>query len=511
MSRFLRSFIIATVLFVGTTAHVGSPNAIFDGNAGGYPVRVVVRPPEVIPGTAEISVRILDGGADVQRVAVRPVFWRTGRQGSPAADDAARVPGPDHLFTGKLWLMSTGAYNIEVEVSGPRGTGTVSVPVVGAPTAEVKLGTGLTIMLVVLGAVLVAGLLSIVHAAAGEALSRPGTDVPQPGRRRARIATAVAVPVVLALTVGGWNWWQAEAASYRRTLYRSLDTRAMVVDSGIAGAGRQLAFVITDSTWTPQRMTPLIPDHGKIMHMFVIESSAPRAAFAHLHPERIDDSTFVTSLPALPPGAYDVYGDIVHESGFTRTLVGTVRVDRSDATAAPGLDPDDSWHLASAEGLVRTPDGLAAAVPGGAIVWLGGGTEALRAGAETTLRFALRDGAGQPLGIEPYMGMGGHAVVLRDDASVFIHLHPMGTGAMAAQQAFEMRERGDTTEAGRLRIPAGGADPGAAGSHAGHGAGLTSTVSFPYMFPKAGQYTVWVQVKHAGRVLTAQFDAAVGG
>ena len=205
MSRTLRGWralTLVAVLFAGTTAHVGSPTAIFDGRAGTYAVRVIVRPPEVIPGTAEISVRILEGGASVQRVAVRPVFWRTGRAGSPAADDAVRVPGPGDLFAGKLWLMAAGSYNIEVEVSGAQGTGTVSVPVVGAPTAEVKLGTALTVTLLVLGAVLVAGLLSIVHAAAGEALSRPGTELSLPGRRRARIAAALAVPVVLALTVG---------------------------------------------------------------------------------------------------------------------------------------------------------------------------------------------------------------------------------------------------------------------------------------------------------------------
>jgi hypothetical protein len=34
---------------------------------------------------------------------------------------------------------------------------------------------------------------------------------------------------------------------------------------------------------------------------------------------------------------------------------------------------------------------------------------------------------------------------------------------------------------------------------------LGDTVSFPYAFPKAGRYYVWVQVKRGGRVLTAPY------
>jgi len=34
-------------------------------------------------------------------------------------------------------------------------------------------------------------------------------------------------------------------------------------------------------------------------------------------------------------------------------------------------------------------------------------------------------------------------------------------------------------------------------------------VSFPYGFPKAGDYRIFVQVKRAGRVETGVFDAQV--
>src|SRR5918998_1684204 len=86
-------------LLVVTSAHVGSPNVFFDGLAGEYPVRVIVRPPQVIPGLAEITVRLTGGNAsDVKRIVVRPVYWRTGTNGSPRGDEAVRVPGPDPIY-----------------------------------------------------------------------------------------------------------------------------------------------------------------------------------------------------------------------------------------------------------------------------------------------------------------------------------------------------------------------------------------------------------------------------
>jgi hypothetical protein len=54
---------------------------------------------------------------------------------------------------------------------------------------------------------------------------------------------------------------------------------------------------------------------------------------------------------------------------------------------------------------------------------------------------------------------------------------------------------------------AGPTDP-----HAAHRAAMSGTpaeVSFPYGFPKAGAYRIFVQVKHAGRVETGIFDTRV--
>jgi len=52
-------FLWSVLLFLHPAfAHIGSPNVFFEGPAGPYPVRVTVRPPGVIPGLAEVSVRV---------------------------------------------------------------------------------------------------------------------------------------------------------------------------------------------------------------------------------------------------------------------------------------------------------------------------------------------------------------------------------------------------------------------------------------------------------------------
>jgi len=99
--------------------------------------------------------------------------------------------------------------------------------------------------------------------------------------------------------------------------------------------------------------------------------------------------------------------------------------------------------------------------------------------------------------LEAYLGMNAHVVIARTDGAVFIHLHPMGTVSPAAQEAFALRDRGDTTASGRLRRSEGRMSPAIMP--------LSSEFSIPCEFPSPGQYHIWVQVRRASRVLTGVF------
>src|SRR5262249_1636683 len=125
------------------------------------------------------------------------------------------------VYSGQLWLMAYGAYSVYVTVDGPRGSGTVIVPVSSFATGRLAIPAGLGAILVVLGVVLVAGFLTLVHAGSGESLVAPGQVVTSSERQRAQRITFVATPLIALGLFGGAKWWGAEDVDYRRHLFGS--------------------------------------------------------------------------------------------------------------------------------------------------------------------------------------------------------------------------------------------------------------------------------------------------
>ncbi len=500
---------LAAIVALGS-AHVGSPDVYYEGNAGPYHVLVVVRMPGVVPGVAQIAVRVsAAGGAAPGRVAVGVNHFSTTT--APPLEDAARDANDPGTYLGKLWVMAAGSNEVTVQVSGPAGTGTALVPVVAVATQRLTLYPWLGAVLAIIGIALFLGAVSIVGAAVRESTLPPG-EVPDASRtRRARLAMAGTAVLVALVLYGGRSWWNSEDQSFQRELYRPMATHAEVT-----GGGRAIAFAIVDSEWTHRGDTvwqiahratdwgPLIPDHGKIMHLFLIGETAP-FAFAHLHPATTDSVTFTAELPPLAAGRYRVFADIVHESGFDKTLVATVDLPgpavapAAGSATAPARDSDDAWTASAA---VPRGDRVVLA-DGSALRWVTGGAPPT-AGGDAGLRFVIDAPDGTHAVLQPYMGMAGHAVVERDDGAVFIHLHPMGTISSASQMAFAVRTAADTNDgdvANRMAATTAAATPMPMPA--------SDTVSFPYSFPQPGTYHVWVQVKRNGMVLTAPLLVSV--
>ena len=482
---------LALAMIVMLAAHVGSPDVFRSGRAGPYAVDVVVRPPQVVPGIAEILVRVADPG--VARVTVRPVYWRAGTKGAPSADEAKPVRGSAGTYSGRLWLMAGGSYSVHVTVVGAAGQGTLIVPVAAVATGQLQLSSGLRWLLLALGTLLVAGVITAVHAAVGESQVPPGETVPPARRRRARLGAAIATPIMAILIFGGARWWDAEASAYRRTLYRPMRTQAVVRDS--AGVPT-LEVRIVDTSWREGRVSPLMPDHGKLSHLFLARIDT-LGVMAHLHPSLVDRATLATALPPLPAGRYRLYADVVHETGFQRTLVDSIALSAPLGPAGvSALDADDAWFEGPTATLPAMRDVQLGDV---AISWAGDPRPTV--GQPGALRFTLRGVMGDSVRVEPYLGMPGHAVVVRQDGGVFIHLHPSGTAAMASEVAFTLRDRGDTTADGRLRLSDAPMSMGAEQA--------IGELSFPYAFPSAGRYRVWVQLRVRGRVRTAAWTVEV--
>jgi len=104
--------------------------------------------------------------------------------------------------------------------------------------------------------------------------------------------------------------------------------------------------------------------------------------------------------------------------------------------------------------------------------------------------------------VELYMGMPGHAAFVRSDRSVFAHVHTSGSVPMASL--------GLTQNAGDGGMAMAGMSDGGAGTmHRTMVMALPAEVSFPYGFPKPGDYRIFVQAKRGGKVETGIFDARV--
>ena len=117
--------------------------------------------------------------------------------------------------------------------------------------------------------------------------------------------------------------------------------------------------------------------------------------------------------------------------------------------------PTQTIPGSTATRLQRAPTASIRGLDGTVITWQRG--EPLVAGVERLLIFTATNADGTPAALEPYMGMIGHVAVANAEGTVFAHLHPSGSIAMAALQKF-----------------AGAADP-----HAQHQAMTGNQLSIP--------------------------------
>ncbi len=434
--------------------HVGSPDIFFEGAAGPYRLFVTIRPPVVIPGVAEIEIRSASPDLDVLRLTPMPLTG-LGARFPPTSDRARRSPEDSQYYTGSLWLMTSGSWQVRIQAEGKAGRGDLAIPIPALPLRTEKMQRTLGALLAALGLILSAGVVSIIGAAVRESQIEPG-QAPSPeatrGARRAMSITAVLVAAILYL---GKLWWDSEAGFFERFLYRPLELTAI-----LARPSRlDLRFREISPQRFPRRLDQLLPDHGHLLHLFVVRLPGLDRIW-HLHPDQTEPGVFTQSLPDLPAGRYQLFADIVFPNGLPETA--TTEIDLPGVGGTPLTGDDSSSDL-------RAP-----------LTWERDNTP-LQAKRATLFRFRLDP----PEGWELYMGMPGHAVFLKRDRTVFAHVHPTGSVPMAS-------------------LALAGADP-----HAAHAAGLPAVLTFPYGFPQPGDYRIFVQIKRHGRIETAAFDAQV--
>ena len=551
MKRIIYSLLFLLFFSHFSTGHIGSPGVALEGKAGPYAVTVVVNSPDVIPGTASVDVYLTD--PKIAEVQLKPIYWFAGASGTPKADLAVQVPGEAGHYKGEIWLMSPGSASIEVTVVGEAGEGSILLPVMAVSTAQKQMEASLGWTLAGLGLFLVFLMVTIISLSNSDSMVKPGEVATTKTRRKRWIGASIGLVILILVVWGGNNWWSSWGNSYARYMYKPFTATSWVAEAG----GKQVLNFSIDSTrleqlYLTRSISYLIPDHGKIMHMFLLKMGS-LDVFAHLHPLRTDSALFETVIPPLPAGDYYVFTDVTRLSGFSETIADTISIPNATPEVESNwsdsllIDTDDTYYIT--DPIVKANE--QPRLLGGDIVVCGspGQKTILPDGSYVTLElpesgdfkseqlyqltFAFEDEAGQPSALEPYLGMMGHAVVFKEDGSVYIHLHPVGSYSMASKEVMEARFDGQSgrIDWGKLQkqhlfrdsvdqvlaelnsLPYAERDSllGVGMDHSVEDPDHPdhAVVKFPYAFPEAGQYRIYVQMKRNQKILNGAFDVEV--
>ena len=484
-ARAVLSFLIVGLAAGVVFAHVGSPHIYIEDRAGPYPVTVGCEMPPAVPGEATVQVLLDDRKADEPvEVFVREIP-PAGDARAPEWTHAKGSAADERFFSAPLPLMVYGLWHAEVKVTGARGEGVVRFPITAKVPVPYAMGHLLAGSLVLLTLILVASLASILIGLGRDA-DRGAGDVVSPvatrrGVRWALVGSGTFLSFV-AMIVYFWAMFhEARAVRTGPALTGQLE-----VISGPLVAGSPARMRLTVFDIRGQKIANVRSDHDKMLHMAI--AKVPGATwFFHIHPTMTQDGVFDFTFTPPEPGKYAYFADVLFGSGEGDTATGIIDVPNGTKTATFTFDdPDDSFSVSPPLDPAEAGNTTCDVGDGMTMAWVAGGPANLRPLEMEKMTFELRDPSGTPVAqIDPYMGMAGHMLIMRDDAKMFAHVHPTGTvaGRMGAMPRGHMAMMTDP-------IP---------GAHA----------AFPYAFPNPGLYRVWVQIKYQGKIRTGVFDVKV--
>ncbi len=470
--------LLLLLLPIAAYAHVNSKDVFETVHAGPYTLYVTIRPPDVIPGVATVEIR--NSGPAVSNLSITPLpVTGEASKHPPSADAMQRNATDQQFFTGTIWIMASGTWQVRIVADGASGLATATVPVLAVPVTTLHMEKSLGIVLALLGVFLVVTMAGTIAASVREARLAPGVETPATLRRRSPVVFGTALVVMVALVWLGGKWWNVEAADYAGNIFTPAVTTATLVGNQL---DLRVKSIKSEESDRARSNNDYLPDHGHLIHLYAIREPEMDAAF-HLHPTLVDAGDFRDALPAMPSGHYKLYGDVVHANGFPETLLTSVEI----PAGMPGipLSPEDAEARPAplSAGLLgasyKLPDEYT-------MVWTP--PPSLTASTGYTFHFTLFDPAGRPAtDMQPYLGMAGHAAFVKADGTVFAHTHPDGSAPMADVML------ADESIAAPMALPVP----------------VTASVDFPYGFPSSGRYRIFIQMKHGNTVETGVFDAEV--
>jgi hypothetical protein len=202
--------------------------------------------------------------------------------------------------------------------------------------------------------------------------------------------------------------------------------------------------------------------HEKLFHLFVI--SQDLEFFDHIHPERLEDGSFVIETSFPRPAHYRLYADFLPTGGTPQVVQKSLITSDCESdlfSSQARLTPDMNPKTVTATTVTLKTD-----------------PSTFIAGREATLLYRLTDektGDGVT-DLRPYLGAWGHTFIINDDGSESIHSHPVDELPAAA----DLEKARNQPE-----------------------------ISFQAFFPKPGFYRVWSQFLRRDQVSTYVFTIEV--
>jgi len=223
-------------------------------------------------------------------------------------------------------------------------------------------------------------------------------------------------------------------------------------------AGERVHLTLTPRRSDGSVVRDLAVVHTKKLHLIV--ASEDLSFFDHVHPQPQADGALALDYVFPHAGNYLLYADLTPTGDRNQVF-------RLPVTVA-GLAADlAASEPEAAQPLIATP-AMARSI-GDYRVQLTLNPNPPQHNDETQLAFTLSENGVPVTDLEPFLGAGGHCVILSEDTRGYLHSHP-------------------------LEMAQGPIGP---------------TVNFHAAFPRPGLYKIWGQFQHHGRPLTADFVVRV--
>jgi hypothetical protein len=218
--------------------------------------------------------------------------------------------------------------------------------------------------------------------------------------------------------------------------------------------------------------------HERRFHFFVISQDMEH--FEHIHPEQQEDGTWMIDVTLPKAGYYKLLSDFFPRGGSSQFIA------RPLVTAGYAGDlAADSARLVPDRVLTKTVDDLTAEI----VV----DPPAPTAAQYAHLTYTLKDKTtGRPVtDLQTYLGAFGHALIISEDMTDYVHAHPVDL--LAAAAAREGSPPQFTIPPGTdLEAIRGGPE-----------------VIFEGLMPRPGRYRAWTQFRRNDRISTFAFTFEV--